>query len=260
MSSGPNYVLLGNGSVAADFLQAMIARGYPPAAVVLNVPTRQRDVEMIADACLRRGIPVVAWSKETRAKLVDAVADGATWLVSVYFAHILDRELLTAAGDRAVNLHAALLPWCRGVHTNVWPIVEGSPAGVTVHTMAAGLDCGPILFQMEVPVQPWDTAATLYEKLSTAGLELLCEKWPGEVVRVWPGTEQGDEGSSHRLADFAKLESFDMPDDGPVRDFYNLLRARSFPPYPGLKLRFAEATAEATIQLRWMNNEPDQDR
>lgn len=256
MMNRPPYILLGNGNVASDFLATMIERDYVPANVILNVPERQRDCDRIRRSCNTLGVPVRVWSDETRSWLLDLLGGADDlWLVSVYFGHIVDDCLLRAAANRAVNLHAALLPWCRGVHTNVWPIIEHVPAGVTLHSMSAGVDSGPIIYQREVEVHPWDTAASLHERLSAAALELMSEQWPEGVLRSWPGRAQEGAGTTHRIADFAELASFEMPTEGPVREFFDLLRARSFPPYPGLKLRFENATAEATIQLRRIEDE-----
>ena len=42
--------------------------------------------------------------------------------------------------------------------------------------MDAGIDTGPIIAQREVPVEPWDTAKTLYDKLVEEGAQLVVEQ------------------------------------------------------------------------------------
>jgi methionyl-tRNA formyltransferase len=243
------YVLLGNGAVARRFLEASERAG-SPAAVVLNAAARQREGDAIRSWCQARGIRCSDWSDDTKASLLSLLsADPSLWLLSVYFGYVLDADILAAASGRAVNLHASLLPWNRGVHTNVWPILDGSPAGVSLHAMQPRVDAGPVLAQAEVRVDPWDTGASLYRKLEEGGLALLLESWPHLVLARWPGAPQPEGGSSHRLRDFARLDSVDVDVHPEVRRFFDLLRARSFPPHRGLRVKVGGADVEAKVTL-----------
>lgn len=252
------YVLLGNGAVARAFLEEASASSGLPARVVLNAPGRQREAAGMRDAVAGAGVQVEEWSPETRERLLAlGRGRGDAWLLSVYFGHLLDAELLDAFGGRAVNLHPSLLPWCQGVHTNVWPIVEGCPAGVTLHAMVPRVDAGPVLAQREVAVEPWDTAATLYARLEAEALRLLREAWPAAVLDAWPGTPQAGGGSRHRIADMRALDEYRLDDHPEARAFFDLLRARSFPPFPGLRVRSGGRTVEATVTLREIVDEQD---
>ncbi len=122
--------------------------------------------------------------------------------VSVLFGYILRPELLTLFPQGVVNLHPSLLPFNRGACPNVWPIVDGTPAGVTLHYVDAAIDTGDIIAQQPVEVEPVDTAATLYRKLEQASLDLFRRTWPrlrsGDVPRLPQSTEAG---TSHRVRD-----------------------------------------------------------
>lgn len=244
------YVLLGNGAVARHFLERRRAPK-APALVVLNEPARQRDADAIRAAASAAGAPVIEWSDAGRAELLKRLrADQSLWLLSVYFGHVVDEEVLEAAGGRAVNLHASLLPWNRGVHTNVWPIVERTPAGVSLHAMSARVDGGAVLAQSEVRIEPWDTGASLYAKLEDAAFSLLDAGWPDGVRKAWPGVPQAAGGSEHRLRDFLTLDTYDLDGHPEARAFFDLLRARSFPPHAGLRVRLNGVDVDATILLR----------
>ena len=251
-----SYVLLGNGRVALQFLARVCERGQAPALLIRNALGDQRCGDELAETARAANVPVLDWSPETRATLLRLATTGELWLLSVYFLHIIDAELLAAVSGRAINLHPALLPWGRGRHTNVWPIIEQSPAGVTLHAMTGAVDAGPILLQREVPVEPWDTGGTLYDKLEEAGARLLLEAWPSDVLARWPGVPQPPGGSTHRAQEFARLDEFDL-DAAPevVHDFARLLRAKSFPPYRGLVLRSDGRAMEATLVLRPLPDE-----
>jgi len=253
--TSPPYVLLGNGSVAFRFLKAMQARKYLPELVVLNTRAKQRSGDLLRAYCRHAGIPISAWSPRVRQRLLSLLRRReGTWLLSVYFGHIIDREVLHTAKGRAVNLHPSLLPWCRGVHTNVWPIVDQTPAGVTLHVMEGQVDAGAVLAQAEVAVESWDTGASLYARLEDGAARLLSRCWPRIVAARWPGVPQSSGGTTHRVRDFQTLDRYDLNAHPEARRFFDLLRARSFPPHQGLLVRLRGDVVEATLSLRKVNH------
>jgi phosphoribosylglycinamide formyltransferase-1 len=59
-----------------------------------------------------------------------------------------------------------LLPDFPGAHSVRDALAAGvSVTGTTVHWVDAGVDTGPIITQMEVPVLPGDDEATLHERI-----------------------------------------------------------------------------------------------
>jgi len=65
-----------------------------------------------------------------------------------------------------INSHPALLPKFPGAHAVRDALAAGvTVTGTTVHWVDAGVDTGPIITQMEVPVLPGDDEATLHERI-----------------------------------------------------------------------------------------------
>jgi phosphoribosylglycinamide formyltransferase-1 len=63
---------------------------------------------------------------------------------------------------RLVNIHPALLPAYRGLHTHARALADGVKIhGCTVHFVVEAMDEGPIIAQAAVPVLDADTAETL---------------------------------------------------------------------------------------------------
>ncbi len=63
---------------------------------------------------------------------------------------------------RLLNIHPALLPAYRGLHTHERALADGVKIhGCTVHFVSAALDEGPIIAQAAVPVLDSDTPETL---------------------------------------------------------------------------------------------------
>ena len=63
---------------------------------------------------------------------------------------------------RMLNIHPALLPSYRGLHTHERALADGVKIhGATVHFVAPEMDAGPIIAQAAVPVLDGDTPETL---------------------------------------------------------------------------------------------------
>jgi methionyl-tRNA formyltransferase len=154
--------------------------------------------------------------------------------ISILFGYIVTQEFLDLLPSGCVNLHPALLPYNRGAYPNVWSIVERTPAGVTLHYIDEGVDTGEIIAQHEVPVEPVDTGESLYRKLERASVNLFRETWPllraGQASRI-PQVEQ--DGTYHRMNDVVQIDEIDLDRQYTARELIDVLRARTFPPYPG---------------------------
>jgi phosphoribosylglycinamide formyltransferase-1 len=75
-----------------------------------------------------------------------------------------------------VNTHPSLLPSFPGAHAVKDALAHGvTVTGVTVHRVDAGLDSGPILAQVAVPVLPGDTEATLQARVQVAEKPLFID-------------------------------------------------------------------------------------
>ena len=85
-------------------------------------------------------------------------------VVSAGFMRILSPEFVNHFPT--INSHPALLPDFPGAHAVRDALAAGvSVTGTTVHWVDAGVDTGPIITQMEVPVVPGDTEETLHERI-----------------------------------------------------------------------------------------------
>lgn len=169
--------------------------------------------------------------------------------VSLYFGYILRRPLLDSFPRGVVNLHPSLLPHGRGAYPNVWAIVEGTPAGATLHWVDEGVDTGDIAAQREVPVDAWDTGETLYRKLNDAAIRLFRDSWPALAAGTLPRTPQpAGEFRAHRVKDVAAIDEIDLDAPTTARELLKLLRARTFPPYAGAYFR-AEDGRRVGVQV-----------
>jgi len=96
------------------------------------------------------------------------------WIVSAGFMRILGPAVVDAYAGRILNTHPALLPSFPGAHAVRDALAYGvTVTGCTVHVVDRGVDTGPILAQVAVPVLSDDTEATLHERIKEQERELL---------------------------------------------------------------------------------------
>jgi methionyl-tRNA formyltransferase len=229
------YLYLANSRLARDIARWLAGINQRPIAVVVHPAEKAKYREEIIEAC---GVPadrVFDGSRLREAETFAAIrALGADMCVSVLFDYILRPEFLSLFPRGGFNLHPALLPYNRGQYPNVWSIIEGTPAGVTLHRVDAGIDTGDIVEQRSVSVSPEDTGETLYRKLEQAGSELFREVWPRLVAGdITLKPQPSGVGSYHRTNDVDRIDQIELDRQYTGRELIDILRARTFPPYRG---------------------------
>jgi phosphoribosylglycinamide formyltransferase 1 len=89
------------------------------------------------------------------------------------FMRLLTPWFVTRWSGRMLNIHPALLPAFRGLHTHERALEAGVKIhGATVHYVVPEVDCGPIVAQAAVPVLDRDTPQTLADRVLAAELRL----------------------------------------------------------------------------------------
>jgi phosphoribosylglycinamide formyltransferase-1 len=105
--------------------------------------------------------------------------------------------------DRLINIHPALLPSYKGLHTHERALADGVKLhGATVHFVRPEMDVGPIIVQGAVPVLSDDTPEILAARVLTVehriyphALRLLAAgalRLDGERVRILGHEKGGD--------------------------------------------------------------------
>ena len=153
--------------------------------------------------------------------------------VSASFAYLLKPEMIDVFSRGCINLHAAMLPFNGGWYTNVWPILDGTPAGATVHYIDSGVDSGDIIAQRETVVEPTETGGSLHEKITRDLIELFKENWPAIREGTNSRTPQDrSKATTHRKSEISEISRIDLDHIYQAGDLINLLRARTYLPYP----------------------------
>jgi len=112
------------------------------------------------------------------------------------FMRLLTPSLVSHWSGRMLNIHPALLPAFRGLHTHERALAAGVKIhGATVHFVVPEVDSGPIVAQAAVPVLDGDTADTLADRVLAVELRLYplaLALVAGGKVRIAGSTVIGD--------------------------------------------------------------------
>lgn len=112
-------------------------------------------------------------------------------IVTCAYGQIIPTELLKCPRLGCINVHASLLPKLRGGAPIHRAIINGfSKTGITIMYMAEGMDNGDIITQKEIPIEGYDTASSLHDKLSILGRDLLLETLPSIIDGTNSRTKQ----------------------------------------------------------------------
>jgi formyltetrahydrofolate-dependent phosphoribosylglycinamide formyltransferase len=105
-----------------------------------------------------------AWNEALSDRIAEHEPD---LLVLAGFMRILGPKVV--GRFRIVNTHPALLPAFPGAHAVRDALAAGATtSGVTVHWVDEGVDTGPVIAQVVVPVQPDDDEDTLRARIQAA--------------------------------------------------------------------------------------------
>ena len=96
-------------------------------------------------------------------------AAGVEFICLAGFMRVLSEMFVELWRDKLINIHPALLPSFKGLHTHRQALEAGVRFhGCTVHIVRPQLDDGPILVQAVVPVRPDDDEQSLAARVLKA--------------------------------------------------------------------------------------------
>jgi phosphoribosylglycinamide formyltransferase-1 len=125
------------------------------------------------------------------------------------FMRLLTPWLLSRWSGRMINIHPALLPSFKGLHTHERALAAGVKIhGATVHFVVPEVDSGPIIAQAAVPVLDDDTPETLAARVLAVELRI----YPLALGLVAGGKSSLVEGAVHNAATSAPTAQMIVPD------------------------------------------------
>ena len=110
--------------------------------------------------------------------------DQAELIILAGYMRILGEEFTRQFSGHMINLHPSLLPLFKGLDTYNRAMHSGmKETGASIHFVTAGLDSGPVISQVKIPILANDDATTLSHrlgplehKLLIASVQLFCHR------------------------------------------------------------------------------------
>lgn len=171
---------MGTPDFAVPALKAL-AQSRHEVSLVVTQPDRQQGrsrkvVPCAVKICAQQyGLPVFQPERVKRPENAEVIREQHPDLIVVAaYGQILSQEILDIPERGCINIHGSLLPQYRGAAPIQWSVINGDEkSGLTIMQMDAGMDTGDILMQWECPLEPKETAQSLYEKLSDESGRLI---------------------------------------------------------------------------------------
>ena len=168
-------------------------------------------------------------------------------IVLIAYGQIIPAKLLVIPKYGAINIHGSLLPLFRGAACIAGPILAGhKTTGITIMKMDEGLDTGPVISQLTVPIEAGDTAGTLHDKLARLSGQFL-----PIILKQYIAGELVPRPQNDRAATYApKLTKNDGHIDWskPAEEIERFVRAMT--PWPGAWSRIADRGSQIVKQLK----------
>lgn len=231
-------VFFGTSAFAVPILKLLAKQDFVEIAAVVSTPPkpvgRKREIVPSPVATEAKKMDLLLYEPE---KLKDP-----EWLeiflklnpdlaVLASYGKILPQTILDIPKYGFINAHPSLLPLHRGASPIEGAILSGDKqTGVTIMKMDAGMDHGPILSQMKIPLSGTERASELEEKLAVLGAGLLVKTIPsyinGEIV---PQEQEHDKATFTKLI---KREDGFIDLEMPPEEIFR--RWRAYDPWPGI--------------------------
>lgn len=147
-------------------------------------------------------------------------------VISAYCGYILKKEFIEIPNLGCINIHPGYLPFNRGKQPYIWPIVDGTSAGVTIHYINQRIDTGDIISRKQVKTSPIDTGRSIYVKTAFESVKLFKKIYPKFVAGKIKSIKQDDRQATFHLAKDADVaKKINLNKKYKARDLINLLRA-----------------------------------
>lgn len=184
------------------------------------------------DFCKKKSIPLVKSRHINNEEVLNCIKEARLdWLFIIGWSQIASKDLIDAPKNGTLGIHPTLLPIGRGRASVPWAILKGlDKTGVTLFKLDEGVDTGPIVDQIEIPLYEEINATKLYSLVDSAHMDLIrkvipvlkenrvvLSKQDDSLASEWPGR---------------RPEDGEIDLNGSVYEAEKLIRALTSP-YPG---------------------------
>jgi methionyl-tRNA formyltransferase len=232
----PRIIFAGTPEFAVASLAALVESGTAPVAVMTQPDRPAGRGKRLSESAVKQyalghGIAVMQprTLREDSASAAIRALEPELIVVAAY-GLLLPQAVLDIPSGGCLNVHASLLPRWRGAAPIQAAILAGDEqTGVSLMSMTAGLDSGPVYASEAVTIGPSETAGALHDRLARLGAELLLRHLGDILAGELRAVAQDD-----ALASYApKIDKQDARIDWQLPAEVLLRRVRAYNPVPG---------------------------
>lgn len=185
MNKSLKIIFFGSGPVAARSLELLLEGGLFEVEKVITKanPAHHRGSAPVIDLCKQRNLAYVTPANKSDLTAHFQTANYQSRLgVVIDYGIIIEQAVIDYFALGIINSHFSLLPQWRGADPITFSILSGQEeTGVSLMSITAGLDEGPLLSQDKLRIQPNETTATLTQKLIQLSNDMLHRDIPTYV-------------------------------------------------------------------------------
>ncbi len=229
-------VFMGTSELSATTLAALIEKKYNIVGVFTKPDKKIGRKQEISEPLVKKiaqekNIPVFQPEKLDEAATEQIKDLKADLIVVAAYGKIIPPSILDIPGFGCINVHASLLPKYRGPSPIQNALLNGEKeTGVSIMLMDKGVDTGDVLAQEAISIEHDDDNATLLDKLSKVGADLLLKTIPLWIERkIQP---QPQDNSKATLCQLIERNDGCINWTNDADDIYNQYRALT--PWPGI--------------------------
>ncbi len=187
MAENLKILFMGTPELGATVLKALANSSHQVIGVVTQPdrPAGRKNVltpPPVKVAAQELGLPIMQVEKLRGEQILGELREfsqAADVFVVAAFGMLLPTTVLEMPRLKCLNVHGSLLPKYRGASPVAQALLDGClETGVTIMQMEKGLDTGPMLSKVVVPIASDETQASLMQKLAEAGVKVLLETLP----------------------------------------------------------------------------------
>lgn len=245
-----DIIYMGTPEFAVAPLKALMEQTDYNIAAVVTVPDKasgrglQVHQSAVKQFAVEHGIPVLQPEKLKDPDFLAQLKSYDPDLFIVVAFRMLPKEVWGMPRLGTFNLHASILPQYRGAAPINWAIINGErQTGVTTFMIDEKIDTGGILYNDFCPIEDYDNAGTLHDKLAEKGSALVVKTAQALVKKkVSPAPQVAF--SELKPAPKITRETCQINLDDEASAICLLIRGLS--PYPGAHINLVAEDGSAT--------------
>ena len=229
-------VFAGTPDFALASLSALVTHGTKPVAVYTQ-PDRPAGRGRVLTAspvkrfALEQNIPVHQPASLRDNVVVEELRElEPDLLIVAAYGLLLPQQVLNIPTIDCLNVHASLLPRWRGAAPIQAAILAGDETtGISLMSMTAGLDEGPVYSSKAIRINATETAGQLHDRLAALGGDLLVRHLDEILAGELSAAEQDESQATYA----PKIQTMDAVLDWQLTAAELARRVRAYNPVPG---------------------------